>query len=409
MAAATINDTRISAGFTFAQLQSGMDAATSGILAAIGRMSNQDPAVSTWNSGASLTWRSAGGTDEIEVEGQILDSSTVSLKEFDLATRDGYNIYIGGGSLSFNLDSMSFTGGNAKELFIGRDSSGFGMFYQGSLGFDTGTLSPTGTAKSMYFLQWTAGGTQGYYVKLTGNMALASNSSASKITGMEYGTFTQSGDDFPKFKAVGKSAGLGMTSNAAQSVLESQGFSGLLYAGNDNIRGTAGDDYLDALAGNDNLDGGNGNDTLAGGEGNDVLTGGAGNDVLVGWKGKDTLTTGAGNDIVKLYHFGTDNAPVVKDFKSGEDKLKFVSGLEASTQLTGAYTSLAAGFTADNLVAAAGAKAQEANDFLLFDTKTGKLYYDADGVGAGAAELVATLTGVKVLAATDIAAIPPVA
>ena len=40
----------------------------------------------------------------------------------------------------------------------------------------------------------------------------------------------------------------------------------------------------------------------------------------------------------------------------------------------------------------------------LYNTSTGQLYYDADGSGAGAAQLVATLDGAPALAATDIAA-----
>jgi hypothetical protein len=38
----------------------------------------------------------------------------------------------------------------------------------------------------------------------------------------------------------------------------------------------------------------------------------------------------------------------------------------------------------------------------VYKTSTGRLYYDADGNGAGAAQLVATIQGAPAVAATDI-------
>ena len=43
---------------------------------------------------------------------------------------------------------------------------------------------------------------------------------------------------------------------------------------------------------------------------------------------------------------------------------------------------------------------------MIYDTSTGKLYYEADGSGLGAAQLIATLQGMPAaVAATDIAVI----
>ena len=53
-------------------------------------------------------------------------------------------------------------------------------------------------------------------------------------------------------------------------------------------------------------------------------------------------------------------------------------------------------------MASPGAQAQDANDRILYDTTTGRLSYDADGNGAGAAVAFATLFGSPSLAATDI-------
>jgi Ca2+-binding RTX toxin-like protein len=42
---------------------------------------------------------------------------------------------------------------------------------------------------------------------------------------------------------------------------------------------------------------------------------------------------------------------------------------------------------------------------VIYNTSTGQLYYDADGSGAGASQLIATLSGAPGLTATDIAVI----
>ena len=44
-----------------------------------------------------------------------------------------------------------------------------------------------------------------------------------------------------------------------------------------------------------------------------------------------------------------------------------------------------------NLEDGAGAKANDSNDFLIYDSNTGKLSYDADGSGSGAAVVFAQL------------------
>jgi hypothetical protein len=56
--------------------------------------------------------------------------------------------------------------------------------------------------------------------------------------------------------------------------------------------------------------------------------------------------------------------------------------------------------------AGAGATAgHDADDRMVYDTTAGKLYYDADGSGSGAAQLVATIAGHPTIAASDITVI----
>ncbi len=54
------------------------------------------------------------------------------------------------------------------------------------------------------------------------------------------------------------------------------------------------------------------------------------------------------------------------------------------------------------LVSGSAPVAATAAAAFLYDTDDGKLFYDADGNGGGAAELLATLIGNPALAATDI-------
>lgn len=49
-----------------------------------------------------------------------------------------------------------------------------------------------------------------------------------------------------------------------------------------------------------------------------------------------------------------------------------------------------------------GTVALDADDFLIFGTTSGKLYYDGDGSGAGEAQQMALLDGVTTLSETDV-------
>src|SRR5205823_13853997 len=95
--------------------------------------------------------------------------------------------------------------------------------------------------------------------------------------------------------------------------------------------------------------------------------------------------------------FAAANADTVANFASASDMLRFDHN--GFTQL-GAVGHFASGDA--RFYAAAGATGgHDADDRLVYNTSTGQLYYDADGSGAGAAELVATLQGAPGVAATD--------
>jgi hypothetical protein len=134
------------------------------------------------------------------------------------------------------------------------------------------------------------------------------------------------------------------------------------------------------------------------GDGNaNTLTGTLGNDSLHGNAGNDTLTGNAGNDMFvfdKALNAGT-NVDTITDFSKGADRILLDHLI---------FTALTAGkLAATSFVAEAGAVAHDSNDFILYDTTTGNLSYDADGSGAQFSILFAHLNNSPLLAAADLA------
>ena len=172
-------------------------------------------------------------------------------------------------------------------------------------------------------------------------------------------------------------------------------------AGNDTLRGAGGNDSLNAGDGEDSIDGGAGNDTLVGLAGHDTLSGGDGDDRLQGGGWSDTMTGGAGADGFLFEGAGTGTVDRVIDFVSGTDELLFENGALAAL---GASSAWAAGDV--RFWSAAGATSgHDADDLLVYNTSTGSLYYDPDGNGAGAAQIVATFQGNPLISAADITVI----
>jgi serralysin len=156
------------------------------------------------------------------------------------------------------------------------------------------------------------------------------------------------------------------------------------------------------------LHGAAGDDTLIDGIGRDRLFGEAGDDRLeVGADGEgDRLSGGEGRD---SFVFRAPDDPTISDreidsvadFGSGIDRLVFDNDGFTAVGGEGAFADDDARFYA----AADASAGHDADDRLVYNTSTGDLYYDADGSGAGAAQLIATLDGAAALAATDISVI----
>jgi Ca2+-binding RTX toxin-like protein len=161
--------------------------------------------------------------------------------------------------------------------------------------------------------------------------------------------------------------------------------------GHDTLSGGDGSDVLLGEDGNDILLGGNDDDSLSGGSGNDTLDGGDGNDVLSGGAGSDVLTGGAGADVFSFELVGL-GADQITDFTSGTDHIQISASGFGGGLLEGGTVSIVSG--ADPT--ATGTSGQ-----FLYDTDDGNLYWDADGTGSGAPELIATLTGAPPLVPSD--------
>lgn len=147
--------------------------------------------------------------------------------------------------------------------------------------------------------------------------------------------------------------------------------------------------------GRDTIKTGNGNDQVYGGGGDDIIATGNSGDTLAGGTGKDKLTGGNGADVF-VFDTSPDsasNVDTITDFKTGDS-------LELSHAI---FTALAAGsLNAEDFVNTPGATAIDATDYILYDAKSGGLYYDADGSGTNLAIAFAILTGHPAIAAGDI-------
>lgn len=218
--------------------------------------------------------------------------------------------------------------------------------------------------------------------------------------------------------------------NGTNSILGGNGadtISGL--GGNDNLFGQDGNDTLIGGAGADALSGGNGtdrasyqtaaagvvaslttpasntgdaagdtyssienltgsafNDTLTGNSNVNVLVGGNGNDTLNGRAGSDTLTGGSGNDtFVFDTALGATNVDSVTDFNFANDTIQLDNAI--FNAIVGVGVLSAAQFVANT-----SGTAGDSNDRIIYETDTGKLFYDSNGNAAGGSVLFATLS-----------------
>jgi serralysin len=133
---------------------------------------------------------------------------------------------------------------------------------------------------------------------------------------------------------------------------------------------------------------------LTGAAGDDTVSGGAGNDSLYGGLGTDRLTGGAGKDAFTFVVRPGAAAGVdtVVDFTPVDDRFRLD---DAAFGGIGAPGVLAAGAFRRGLAAG------DAGDRIVYDAQSGRIWFDADGSGAGAAVLFARVDPGTALGAAD--------
>ena len=233
------------------------------------------------------------------------------------------------------------------------------------------------------------------------------------------------------------------TGNQLDNVLLGNDAANVLHGGSgvDYLAGAGGNDTLVGFGGDDQLYGGLGNDTYvvdtAGtfiveyfGEGTDTvessssyalsgweienltLTGlasidGTGNQLgnvitgndfantLDGGLGADVLTGGFGADrFAFTSDLGNGNVDHIADFLHGADRILLSGGAGQP------FAALAEGALAEGSFVT-GIAAADADDFIIYDSASGQIFYDADGSGAGSAVLFATVQPGVALSAAD--------
>ncbi|KQT01559.1 hypothetical protein ASG42_26420 [Rhizobium sp. Leaf391] len=170
-------------------------------------------------------------------------------------------------------------------------------------------------------------------------------------------------------------AKLSVVANLKTAISNTNDAKGDFYASVENLSGTG---YNDSLTGNDVAN------RLSGGGGNDTINGGLGTDFLLGGAGKDSFVFDSKP--------GATNIDTLADFLAADDTIRldddiFTKSGKIGTLSAGAFHS--------------GHKAQDASDRVIYDMSTGKLWYDADGSGSGAAIQFALLKKSLQITAAD--------
>jgi len=165
--------------------------------------------------------------------------------------------------------------------------------------------------------------------------------------------------------------------------------------------GDSGNNTIRGNAGNNHLYGGAGRDKLFGGLGDDMLSGGLGKDILTGGQGADTFVFDSA--------LGKGNVDKIADFKHAQgDKIMLDTAIfkalnpviDPADQADVGDIPITIG-ALDKKAFHIGKSAKTADQHIIYNQKTGALYYDADGSGAGAAVKFAQLKAGTVLQAWD--------
>ncbi|SEO23373.1 Regulatory P domain of the subtilisin-like proprotein convertase [Gemmobacter aquatilis] len=133
------------------------------------------------------------------------------------------------------------------------------------------------------------------------------------------------------------------------------------------------------------ITGNTGNNLLQGLGGNDTVNGGGGSDTLNGGLQNDTLDGGAGADFFEFNAaLGSANADTILNYSVADDTFRIDNAVFAGLALGGLnFAAFAANLTG---------QATDASHHIIYETDTGKLFFDVDGLGGAAGVLFATIS-----------------
>jgi len=165
------------------------------------------------------------------------------------------------------------------------------------------------------------------------------------------------------------------------------------------VAGTTGNDTIDLSAQTGYLGahiwGQGGVDTIEGGSGSDQIYGGAGADVITGNDGQDRIYPGDGADDIHFKassQYGANQAAAKHDwiygFTTTSDEIKILGTGFSGADSTITKTEDANG-DADLVVGAGLSTAGHASQRFIYNTSTGELFYDDDGINGVSPVLIA--------------------
>jgi Ca2+-binding RTX toxin-like protein len=353
--------------------------------------------------------------DAIGVSGQILDPRTKAVTLAGTAADDHYigtsfNDAMAGGAGRDSLDGGvgndtldggtgidTLSGGSGDDTYIlGAATAEDTIIEEFNGGFDTAVVGADTHLGIVSAIEGLTAAQGIASINLDGNSdsnRLTGNNGANRLDG-QGGADTLIGGGGDDTFVVYSSADV-VTDSAGFDTVKAEGSYVLSEASGIEVLMAANASFYDALS----LTGDSGANTLHGNAGKTTLRGMGGNDVLYGKGGHDVLSGGAGQDI---FVFNTRPSPQsnrdrVTDFKPVDDTIyldnvvfkKLGKGsISKPGKLNKAFFKI-------------GDKARDKNDYIVYDSKKGVLWYDSDGSGAGAAVQITTLSKKIKLSALD--------
>lgn len=356
--------------------------------------------------GTGLNYRiTAANASAVTVYNYLSTGQSDALKTYVLRGADSVSGSSSNDWLIGLAGNDTINGGAGIDTMYGGDGSDLYYVQQaGDLAVETNATSTGGIDTVYSYLSSHTLATNVEYgvVRATGTASLTGNALANRLTGgvganaLDGGTGvdTMIGGDGSDTYYVRQVGDLVSETNATASS-----------GGNDTVRSYVSSYTLTAnvenaligLTGTASVVGNGLGNLLIGGAGANAMNGGAGNDTLVGGAGNDILTGSTGNDTFRFTAAlnASTNVDRIADFSAVYDTIQLENAVFTKLATTG---TLSASF----FRAGAGVSALDSNDYVLYDSGTGKLYYDADGSGAGLAVQIALLTGAPAITSADL-------